>query len=106
VNLSDLVRSEGYGFVVDPEPHRRPDVLGDPPDPDLFGALLCGDGDTRLIVCRADCWDYAYDCSHEIAEDRYGHRHGEALFSMQANILAGWCRQLSDPAGDDNEGEQ
>lgn len=96
LTLSDLVRSEGYDFLVDPEPWKREDVVGNPKNPQTFSALLCRDAYGSFIRCVADNLDHAYDCSHEIAEARHGHGHHTAeMFCEQANILAGWVREVS-----------
>ena len=95
MNLSDLVRSSGYGFVVDPEPWRH-DVQGNPPNPESFSALLCRDpGGRGYVACVVDSIDHAYACAHEIAGDRYGHGHTEKMLSRQAEILAGWLKQVA-----------
>jgi hypothetical protein len=116
VNLSDLVRSEGFGFVVDPHPWTRLWVQGNPPNPRSFSALVCHPPDrtTPVIACVVDSLDHIYACAHEIAGDRRGHEHTEKMLSEQAHILARWARRLGDrvaeleahSAGDDNEGEQ
>jgi hypothetical protein len=101
VKLSELVESEGYGFVIETSPtwegHK---ILGDPPALEGFVALMCEDDEgNRYVACRTDSLDFVYSAAHEIAEDRFGHEHTAWMFSMQCNILAGWIRKLN------NEGE-
>jgi hypothetical protein len=95
VNLADLVRSEGYGFVVDPTPWLRGDVLGSPVDPHCFDALACNGPNGLYVACRSLDWDWVYACSHEIAEARMGFKHTLETFEYQAQILAGWVRKLA-----------
>jgi hypothetical protein len=96
VNLSDLVRSEGYPLVVDPDPSTR-DFQGNPPNPRSFTALLCHDLHGQpYVACVVDSIDHVYACAHEIAGDRYGHEHTERMLSEQAHILARWARRLAD----------
>lgn len=105
MNLSDLVRREGYGFVVDPKPRSRPDVLGLPPA-DISAAVLCCkpyEPTGRYIACIADELDHVYAAAHEIAEDRYGHTHSEKVLSEQSRILARWVKQV---AGQSETGRQ
>jgi hypothetical protein len=100
VRLSDLVRVEGYGFMVDTEPWLQPDVQGDPKDVETFTALAGRRGEFRYIVCIEDSLDHVYSCAHEIAGDRWGHEHTEMLWTEQANILAGWVK-LTNEENDD-----
>lgn len=100
MRLSDLVRSAGYGFVVESSPTwEGHTVLGDPPSPRSFTAVLCEDAaGRRYIACRADCLDHLYSCAHEIAEDQCGHEHTARTFARQSQILAGWGRMLGSAA--------
>jgi hypothetical protein len=98
--LSDLVHSEGYPLVVDPEPWKQRRVQGDPPNPRSFTALLCHDPHgLPYIACVVDSIDHVYACAHEIAGDRYGHAHTERMLSHQSEILARWARRLADQQG-------
>jgi hypothetical protein len=101
VNLSDLVRQEGFGFVLDPEPWKREGIQGDPPNPESFTALVCRPSgvSASVIACVDDSLDQAYACAHEIAGDREGHEHTERMLSEQARILARWARRLGDQQG-------
>jgi hypothetical protein len=97
--LSDLVRSEGYGFRVVPEPWREPRVLGIPPDPQIATALVCADVDGEpYVACVEDSIDHVYSASHELAEHTYGFRHSPAMLEYQANMLAAWLRRSTRPA--------
>lgn len=98
--LSDFVHSEGYGFVVDPEPWKREGIQGDPPNPASFTALLCRPSGVSqsLIVCVDDSLDQANACAHEIAGDRRGHEHTEKMLAEQSRILAGWLRRAATTA--------
>jgi hypothetical protein len=88
--LRELVESEGYAFVVDPQPDMRPDGLGDAHA--HARARVCRDG---LIACRADSLDCAYSAAHEIAEHRFGFGHTESMWAEQANILARWLKVVA-----------
>jgi hypothetical protein len=94
LKLSDVVRELGYEFVIDAKPWERPDVCGNPPQPEAFEALLCGGPGRRYIACVSDSWDQAYNVSHEIAEDVMGHEHTPDMFALQANFLAGWLKSM------------
>ena len=90
VTLSDVVHQEGYTLRLASEPWREPDALGHPGADS--GAAVCAG---QVIACRADCWDYAYCCAHEIAEATYGFQHSADMFSYQANVLARWLKAVA-----------
>jgi hypothetical protein len=94
MKLSDLVESEGWRFVVHPEPSEL-DVLGDPPEPCTADTLVCVDDDGPFIAAAADTLDLVYSAAHEIAEHRHGFVHSADMFCEQANILANWCRRIA-----------
>jgi hypothetical protein len=90
MKLSEAVRREGYQFV---EGDIREQASGaQPPTPletPTEGIVVC---EGRVVVCHADCWDYAYSVSHEIAEHRHQFQHTPEMFAEQANLLARWLR--------------
>lgn len=89
MNLSEAVEAEGYRLVVDPEPWARPDVLGNPHEPELWPhcVLLCVG---NILAATGDGWDWAYSAAHEIAEDRCGHEHTAEMWAEQAGLLGRW----------------
>lgn len=103
MKLSKAVETAPWGlgmpFVVDSAPGLRPEVVGNPPDPETMAAALCEvpDGMSMFLACKADDWDHAYSAAHELAESRMGHTHTVDLFELQAELLAHWCVGLACP---------
>jgi hypothetical protein len=93
MKLSEAVIREGYRFV---EGDIRELARGAEPLTPLGtpaeGIAVC---EGCVVVCYADCWDYAYSVSHEIVEHRHKFQHTPDMFAEQANLLARWLRQVA-----------
>ena len=92
MNLSDLIVSEGFEFLIDAQPGLLPAAMGKS-DPGYCCAHYLGPGEFA-IVCDTDSIRHAYSASHEIAELKHDFKHSVEMFCSQANILARWCKLM------------
>jgi hypothetical protein len=88
--LKGLVESEGYTFVLDPNPAQRPDGLGD--SIQHATARVCAG---NVLACTSDTFDCAYSAAHEIAEHQLGFNHSVEVFAFQAMLLSRWLKRVA-----------